>query len=360
MPNPPEFVLRNGLRLVKPYYHVYRTTVKGRWFGRTALQIFTDEFRNYDREHYLKRILEDDIKVIRKKKGEKIVIRGSILLDTPLESGDLLIHKEHVHEKPILNREVDIIHNDKDILVVNKPSGIPMHPVQGYLYNSLTEVLKSRLNLPKLHPCNRLDKITSGLVIFCKNLKSASFYQTMIQEREFKKEYIARVDGDFSHSPTFCRNDILIIDTKKGAHGVKERTASTRFKFLRYSSKLKESIVLCSPETGRTHQIRIHLRDLGHPIVNDHVYNSKYRRVFSRPGLDSDLSRNLDEIKEEQNQRRIAMYSGEKCHDCGINLYKDPDPESLVLYLHALRYTGHNTNGQLISYETGMPSWACI
>lgn len=360
MSGTPDFIIRNGLRFVKPYYHVYRTTVKGRWFGKTALQVFTEEFRNYDGEHYLKRIMEDDISVIRRKNKQNIEFKGSILLDTPLKSGDVIVHREHIHEKPILNREIGIIHEDKDLLVVDKPSGIPMHPVQGYLYNSLTEALKSKLNILRLHPCNRLDKVTSGLVILCKNFESASFYQTMVQEREFRKEYIARVDGDFSHSPLVCRNDVLIIDTKKKAEGVKKRTAITRFKFLRYNSRLKQSIVSCIPETGRTHQIRIHLRDLGHPIINDWVYNPRYKRAFSRSAVESNLPKNLSEIQKEQDERRIAMYSGKTCSECGINLYKDPDPDSMVLFLHALKYTGHDRQGGIISYETGMPAWTNI
>ncbi|VEU19782.1 DEKNAAC100489 [Brettanomyces naardenensis] len=363
MPSIPEYVFRNGLRIVEPYYHIYRTTVKGRWFGRTVLQVLTDEFRDYGQDHYVRRILDDDITVLRKKKGESEVTeyKGTILMQLPLQSGDLFVHREHKHERPISDRKIEIIHNDRDLLVVNKPSGIPMHPVQGYLYNTLTEILKSELGLERLHPCNRLDRLTSGIVIICKNFESASYYQKSVQNHDFTKEYIARVDGKFPQALVECKDDVVVLDTKRKSDGLIRRDAETHFEVLKYSDSLDQSIVLCQPITGRTHQIRIHLRNVGHAIVNDPLYNPRLNHLLRHGGdVNFTTDRGIDTAEREQAKRRVSLQTGHRCPECGIQLYKEPDPESLSMYLHALRYTTKAENGEVLQYETPMPQWAEI
>ncbi|QPG76557.1 hypothetical protein FOA43_003947 [Brettanomyces nanus] len=358
---PPVYHFQNGLRFVAPYYYTYRTTVKGRWFDRSILEVFTEEFRDYDRGHYIKRIEEDNVQVIRKRKGKETVYKGKILMDLPLESGDLVIHKEHKHERPVSDTKIKIVHNDQNILVVDKPSGIPMHPVQGYLYNTLTEILKKDLSLKRLHPCNRLDKLTSGVVLLCKNVQSASFYQQMIQNRNFTKEYVARVDGKFPTIPCECSDDVVVIDAKRKSHGFCRREALTRFKLLKYSPILNQSIVLCKPVTGRTHQIRIHLRNLGHAIVNDPLYNPKLNNLLGNAKkIDLTTREGQEVVQNEHTQKRIDLLSGQKCPECGIDLYKEPDSKSLIMYLHALRYSSKNEQGELQCYETEMPQWTYI
>lgn len=345
----PEYFFQDDLRLVRPYEKLRNTTVKGRWIGRTVLDVFTAEFRDYDRPQYESRIEQGKIQVLRKIKQEQYIYQGSELLDLPLKSGDRILHWEHEHEKPVTATSVEVVDSSPDLLVVNKPSGIPMHPTQGYYYNTLVEILKDSMGLSELHCANRLDKPTSGLCLLCKNSESASKYQSMIQSGQFKKEYIARVEGEFPEMAE-CNEDIVLIDPKRGfVHGVTRKDAQTNFKRLKYSPSLDQSIVLCQPITGRTHQIRLHLQSMGHPIVNDTQYNPRLNPNAVRTG-------DVESFKASQEYSELKRDSQRdgKCPVCSRSLYVLPVADSLMIYLHAFRYSGEQT------YETPMPAWSHI
>jgi 23S rRNA pseudouridine1911/1915/1917 synthase len=184
------------------------------------------------------------------------------------------------------NIPLDIVYEDKDIIVLNKPAGIVVHPAAGNTEGTLVNAL--------LHHCSdlsgiggairpgvvhRLDKDTSGLIVFAKNDEAHSNLSQQIKSRKVKKIYIAIVHGE-------VKNDKGEIDAPLGRHPVqrkkmavirsyklKKRAALTYYKVLkRYKNYTLLELDL---KTGRTHQIRVHLSYLGHPVVGDITYSRK-------------------------------------------------------------------------------------
>lgn len=208
-----------------------------------------------------------------------------------------------------LNKLFDIIHEDADLLVVNKPADLVCHPTKGDAFSSL--ISRVRLHLgPQLKPhlVNRLDRETSGLTIVAKNAETAGELGRLWETRTVEKEYLAIVHGH-------VREDHGVIDAPLGKDdeskvAIKDcvrpdgSPARTEFvvqrRFVRltiHGAQLSPfSCLRVLPRTGRKHQIRIHLAHRGHPIVGDKLY-----------GGDEDLYLALVEgrLTEEQRTRLI-------------------------------------------------------
>ncbi len=187
--------------------------------------------------------------------------------------------------------QLDIVYEDQDLLVVNKPAGMVVHPAPGHHDDTLVNALLAHVpDLQKsdetLRPgiVHRLDKDTSGLIIVAKNARTQAALFEQMQRHVIIKRYIALVDGNVAL-------DQGSIDAPIGRDprhrqqmaitAVGSREARTHFKVLeRYA---RHTLLLLQLETGRTHQIRLHLKAIGHPIVGDPVYGSG--NVFKRAPL---------------------------------------------------------------------------
>lgn len=315
----------------------------------------------------------------------------------------------HRHEPPVTATPIGVVHEDNDIIVINKPAGVPVHPAGRYNYNSVVEILRAERGYTfNPSPCNRLDRLTSGVMFIGKNRKAADELSIQIKERTVKKEYVARVVGEFPEGDIVCEKPILQISPKLGLNRVRAngKEARTVFRRLAYypppaakgtknpqeeggDATTKNttngqpwknlsgySIVRCMPLTGRTHQLRVHLQFLGHPIANDPIYANQ--RVFG-PSLaasdeasdnDDDIMTRLgrmgkdevaeavayhDEMVDEYNKRKAEKLSGDVCDVCDTALYTDPGAHELGIYLHARRYACEEGRW---SYETDLPAWA--
>ncbi|AET41505.1 pseudouridine synthase PUS6 Ecym_8220 [Eremothecium cymbalariae DBVPG len=368
-----EYHVQNGLRKIKPYWHTRSSFVKGRWFNKTLAQVLVEEF------HFTNDEVQSRIK-----KGLYGLIRDNTSLDCNSElirNKDVFTSKQHNHEPPVLQWRLNaddsvtknvmgipIVYEDDSILVINKPCGIPIHPIAYYYKNTLTEMLKDNLNYP-VFPCHRLDKITSGILIFAKNQDTASVLQAQIRERTMKKLYLARVEGEFSKNGACSKYPIYTFEPKKTLAGAFSQVKDSETEFLRidYNESLNQSLVLCKPFSGRTHQIRIHLARLGHPIVNDPFYNvsnSKYPKRTKFMLTVNDWSKipvkELEVLFEEFLEEIDSVWKGlnpnkETCNECGEELPVDPPTHQLSLYLHALSYNWHGG-----SFKTDYPEWSEI
>jgi tRNA pseudouridine32 synthase len=319
----------------------------------------------------------------------------------------------HRHEPPVTAQPIGIIHEDDDLIVINKPAGVPVHPAGRYNYNSVVEIMRAERGMSwNPMPCNRLDRLTSGIMFIAKHARAAEEMGKQIKIRTVKKEYIARVKGEFPEEDIECSQPILQISPKLGLNRVRAngKEARTIFKRLAYfpprngtngeniridrmhAEKAKSerelqreakmswvrkegySIVRCFPLTGRTHQIRVHLQFLGHPISNDPIYCNQ--RVWGQnlgkggEGEDDDIIARLsrmgkdevaeavayhDEMVEEYNKRKAEKMTGELCSICDTPLYSDPGVHELGIYLHAKRYACEEGRWD---YETALPDWA--
>lgn len=274
-----------SIRIIPEYDFCFQTYTKGRWLGRELLEVFANEFIAYEPEYY-REVIESG----------GVTINGKTTTpDYVLKNMDQLEHTAPVQESPILNREATVIYENEDLLVVNKPASWPTHACGNYRLNSLAQILKHT----KCHPIHRLDRQTSGVLILSKS-QAANKFQNLLKTGS--KRYLARVRGHFNiedleetdivfkEADGFVRvNCYLQCHEKKvGIWGLadspeKGKISTTRFRLVK--SGADESLIECFPETGRTHQIRIHCQLLGFPISNDTYYGGQRMAHPSCPYL---------------------------------------------------------------------------
>ena len=174
--------------------------------------------------------------------------------------------------------DLNIIFEDDWLLVVNKPAGIAIHPSVLHYSDSLCNGIRfyfDKIGLKKkIRPVNRLDLNTSGLVVFAKCEYIQECLINQMKNNQFKKEYLAVCNGIFDKKSgtinlPIARKENSIIERCISKNG---QTAITHFEVLKEFNNY--SLVKCSLETGRTHQIRVHMSAIGHPLLGDSLYGS--------------------------------------------------------------------------------------
>lgn len=222
---------------------------------------------------------------------EKVLINGkAIKSNYKLKKGDVIevtlpepIELDVKAEKIAIN----IVYEDEDVIVVNKEKGMVVHPAPGNYTGTLVNALLyhckdlSGIN-GVIRPgiVHRIDKDTSGILVIAKNDEAHNFLAAQFKEHSIKREYYALVEGKFSKMEG-------TIDKPLGRHKKERikmaivedgRRAVTHYNVLEQYNK-GVSLVKCTLETGRTHQIRIHMSSIGHPLVGDLVYGSKRPKI---------------------------------------------------------------------------------
>ncbi len=243
---------------------------------------------------------------------------------------------------------------------------MPAHPTGRYRFNTFTMIMQQELGI-KAHPCNRLDRLTSGLMIIAKTSVAFNKIAKQIREREVQKEYIARVIGEFPLGEITVNQPLETIDFKLTLNRTKEGGKESTTIFRRISFDGVTSIVKCKPITGRTHQIRVHLQYIGYPIANDPIYSNVnvWGPELGKNGAgdDDEIREKLDKIGKTEassswfypNESGGELLSGETCDECDYELYSDPNINNLGLWLHAYKYYSEIHNW---SYQTDIPEWA--
>jgi RluA family pseudouridine synthase len=274
---PVEFEVKNGLRYVKPYYRTLRSFVKERWLGKRILDVCEAEFRAFERSHYERALEEGDLRVVSRKGEERT-------RECALQNNDELVHRMLFVESPVpASPGVRVIFEDARVLAVDKPAGWPVHPCGGFGENSVTMELKRVRPDLSLHLVHRIDRVTSGLLLFAKDPVSACAIGKLLTakaEGGVEKVYFARVKGRFEGERRVeCY--LRCVDVRIGAYAVCAQGEGGGGKFSASVIRSvvageEESIVECHLETGRTHQARLHLNHIGHPIVNDECYGGLF------------------------------------------------------------------------------------
>lgn len=185
---------------------------------------------------------------------------------------------------------LDVVYEDEDLLVVNKNADTPIHPSvnnsDNTLANAVVAYYQSKGESFVFRCINRLDRDTTGLVIIAKHMLSASILSRMVTAREIHREYLAITEGKLPESGTICapiarKEGSLLercVDFERGAPAV------THYQRLLYHKGY--SLASVTLETGRTHQIRIHMGYLGYPLIGDYLYYPDYR-IMKRLSLHS-------------------------------------------------------------------------
>ena len=237
------------------------------------LDIFLKEKLNQNRSQITKMI-----------KNKEVTVNGKIPKPGLILKKSDIVKVDHTEEDSTIKPEkmdLDIVYEDDDVIVVNKQNGVVVHPAPGHYKGTLVNGLLYHTNLSDLNGeirpgiVHRIDAYTTGLLMVAKNNKAHEKLGEELKDKKTKRKYIALVWG-------VIKNDTGEIDApigrsdkdrKKMAINPRGKTAITHFKVLeRFKNATLIELTL---ETGRTHQIRVHMDYINHPVVNDPVYGNK-------------------------------------------------------------------------------------
>ena len=238
----------------------------------TVKQVLKEEF-----------LLSDRL-IIRLKKSKQIYLNNnSVFINQSVNLNDKieidLDFEETSDNIAPTKMNLDILYEDEGLLILNKPPFMPIHPSMDHYEDSLSNGVKYYFNSielkRKIRPVNRLDKNTSGIVIFAKNEYIQECLIKQMKSNIFEKEYIALVQGVLNKkeqiiNAPIARKENSIIERCVSVDG---DTAITEVKLINTFNGY--SLVKCNLKTGRTHQIRVHLSHIGHPILGDDLYGTK-------------------------------------------------------------------------------------
>ena len=176
---------------------------------------------------------------------------------------------------------IDVVYEDDNLLIVNKPSGMVVHPAAGNYSHTLVNALLYRFKLSSIGGVtrpgivHRIDKDTSGVMVVAKDDKTHELLSDMLKEHKVERCYYALVDGIINHDvgdidapigrDTVDRKKMMVTD-------VDSKEAFTHFRVLKRYKKSNKTLIECKLSTGRTHQIRVHMAYIGYSIYNDPVY----------------------------------------------------------------------------------------
>ena len=245
-------------------------------FG-TRIDVYLSDKKGISREN-VKRLISEEKVLLNDKK-----VKASYKIQ---EEDVIEVFEEEVKEISLKAQEIplEIIYEDNDIIVINKEKGMVVHPgngnPDGTLVNAVMSICKDSLSGigGELRPgiVHRLDKDTSGIIVIAKNDKAHINLSEMLKNREVEKTYLALVRGIVKENEAVINMPIARskVDRKKMAVQKEGKEALTKFKVLKRFYENEVTLLEVKIETGRTHQIRVHLSKIGYPIIGDEVYSN--------------------------------------------------------------------------------------
>ena len=253
----------NRLHTLPPTEQIYRSHVPPQYDSFPIEKYFAARFSYQDEEEWSRQI-----------RAGKIIVNGKVaLIGQKLRASDLTITNGGFRIEPAADRTLNVIYEDKDIRAFNKSAPIPVHPCGRYFKNSMTEVLKGVYPDEVPRPIQRLDVMTTGVIVFARTQKAAAFLMQEFKQNRVEKEYFALVEG-------VPRSKKFTIDKPIGKLAASKRVvgegvpgsqpARTDVEWLTSINNI--SLLRVTPRSGRTNQIRVHLASEGLPIYNDSVY----------------------------------------------------------------------------------------
>lgn len=242
----------------------YRFRVQDDDVGRRLDQFLSSHLSAYSRQFLVLQIKADRVKV----NGifiniPKTIVRLGQVIEIKIKKPETELTAEAI--------DLDILYQDQNIIVINKPAGMVVYPVGRYQRGTLANALKSRFKI--FYLVHRLDRDTSGVIIVARSKRIKEFLSKLFKQREIKKVYIALLKGKIIPQQAY-----IDMPIKRGRSARFEvlpggRQAESFYRVKKYLKGF--SLVEIEPKSGRTHQIRVHFKALGHPLVGDRVYGIK-------------------------------------------------------------------------------------
>lgn len=230
----------------------------------------------------IQKLIKEDLVTVN---GKNVNGSYQIKLNDEIEVNDDLDYEMKVDPE---NIPLDIVYEDDDLLVINKPSGMVVHPAAGHYTGTLVNALLYHFNIEskdKIRPgiVHRLDKDTSGVMLVAKNEWTHERLSDMISKKEVKRHYLAIVNGLIKHDTGTIDAPIGRDPNNRQQMTVTDINAKDAITHFRVLKQYKENTLLeCILETGRTHQIRVHLAYIGYPVNNDPTYCKKKATDFGQ------------------------------------------------------------------------------
>lgn len=251
------------LHTLPPTEQIYRSHVPLKYDGFPVEKYFATRFSYQGEEEWSRQII-----------AGKIIINDKVaLIGQKLRTNDLTITNAGFRIEPAANRTLNLIYEDKNIRVFNKSAPIPVHPCGRYFKNSMTEILKQVYPDEVPRPIQRLDVMTTGVIVFARTKKTAAFLMKEFQENRIEKEYFALVEGVPQLKQFIIDIPIGKLTASKRAVGEEISNSQSARTDVEWLTSIKNlSLLRVIPRSGRTNQIRVHLANAGLPIYNDSVY----------------------------------------------------------------------------------------
>ena len=249
---------------------------------------------------------------------------ASVFTNHPLKKGDVLeaIFTDEIPSVTIVPHpmELDIVYEDEDLLVINKPPYLPIQPSIGHYEYTLgngVAAYYAAQGIPFVYRCvNRLDRNTSGLVIVAKNMASSAILYDEMKERRIKRTYLTVVHGRIAEpgtidAPIKRRMESMIERCVDHEHG---QRAVTHFSPVSYNPGNDTTALSVRLETGRTHQIRVHMAYVGHPVVGDTLYGTEdvQNTVQSSPSPVCSFSAPPERLRSGAHKESSVFEPGER------------------------------------------------
>ena len=266
------------VRLVKPYPITHRFVANGDFAGNTLLAMMSEKFPFLNEDEWNRRI---DL--------GRVYINGTkVEAGTMVKQGDEIFHHNPRVVEPSVPDEVEVLQEEEEYLIVYKPAPMPMHPGGRYNKNSLTEILKEEGHTD-IRITHRLDAVTSGVLLLARTKDFAKKATWCFTHGKVEKTYLAHVHGlpeedSVTIDSPIKRKHGFVFESSHGLTGARE--AVTHFEVV--ERRENSAVVKCQPQTGRTHQIRLHLAHWGYPIIDDPIYGpdgDRSSRTMQKRGI---------------------------------------------------------------------------
>ncbi len=268
----------------------------------------------------------------------KVSLRGKrVKASLRLQTDDVVLirYPKREEEAPV-NRVLSILYEDDELVVVDKPGDVVVHPTGGIVKNTVLAILREQTQADYLTLAHRLDRETSGVLVLAKNPEAASRLQQQFERRETRKEYLALVRG----VPDRRRFNVDAPIGRAGGEilvqqAVSDDGAPSTTGFGVLASGPEASLVRARPRTGRLHQIRVHLAHAGFPILGDKLYcgdGSAYLKAVEKK-FDGDDAKRIGAARQMLHARRLWIrHPG----DGRELIFKAPLPNDFLEIAHDL------------------------